>query len=912
MHTLDDADLKRPEQAADDASTLQGAARPDAFDAHPTNDALRQLLFDSPDAPPATLGRYRLDAVVGVGGMGVVFRGYDPALDRPVAIKLVRASVSRAESLAAEARAQASVEHPAVVPVHDLGRYGPGDVPRTATERWSIPAHGVYIVMRWVEGQTLAAWLRSRRPSRSELLSVFERIGAGLQHVHEQGLVHQDFKPSNVLIDAQQRPQVVDFGIAAAVVSGPTTSRLSSEVRGTPRYMAPEQADGDPADPRADQYAFALCLAEALTGDRVFPPDRAGRRGVGARGGPSNAAMARIPRWLRPVLRRALDPAPAGRFPSIAALLDTIIARRRRLRAGAGVLVASAAAVCIVAALPSSTQTDPCVAAGSPVAQRWDDAMATAVPEHAPSLDAFAVAWTDARHDACRALLQPGTQAAAEGRILCLDRLLTTFSASVAVLQEHPPEAEAADVVRALPSPSECGRKASGAAALLLPTDAPGESRAQAAVAALERATALGHAGRNEAQLAEAERAHDLALKVGHPPLTAATAQRLSWALWEMDRPEAALPIAKQALAAAERAGDLQRVLRIQVDLVGMLGASLRRYDEALGLALAVEARSEAMPDPRVFRASLHHNVGRTKLVRGDPEEALVDLRQALALRRALGDRGEALATNLSLVGSAYLRLGRVEQAAEAFDEALALRRELQGDAHPDVATALNNVGITAQRQGDLQRAQAAFAEAEATFVRTRGADSKDVGMVLNNLGVVEFVRGDVEASARTQRRALAAKRASVGAAHPDMGYSWTNLGRALRHQGEPGAAQQAFESAFENWRDTFGAGHPLLIEPLLGHAEVAADQGRADDAAQYLEQALALATDGRLDDPEQRARWLTTQARVAAATEAPQRAAEALAAWRTLPIGGPGRLAFEQWMLERGYPVPSEEAVRE
>jgi len=904
--------------STDETVVRLGAARPDDHDAASTHEALRGLLFGAP--PPAApeapmLGRYRLDERIGAGGMGVVFRGYDPALDRTVAVKLVRASAAGAEMLAIEARAQARVEHPCVVPVHDIGRYGVDDIASDVAERWAVPRSGVYIVMRWVEGRTLDAWQRNEAPDREAVLRVFAAIGDGLQHVHERGLVHRDLKPSNVIIDTAGQPHVVDFGIAALIAADGTrydASGSDDEIRGTPRYMAPEQHAGEPADPRSDQYSFALCLLEGVAGNPAFPRNTRARITAKAKADVARATMRATPLWLRAPLRKALDPSPDRRFDSVASLLQAITVRRRMRRVAGLGIAASVTAAAVAFALPSRAEPDPCGAAASSMHALWTPTRAAALPSSVrPGLQAYVRRWATAREDACRALLDPATQASAEGRMLCLDRMLSSFEASVNLLTEDLAEARAEALVDALPEPDRCTSDDAGRNALLLPVDAPGESIAHDAVAALERATALGIAGDVAMQLEVAEQAHALALKVDHAPLRAAAAHRLFWALWETDQPQAALPVARRALADAERASDLERVLRIQVDMVGMLGASLGRYEEALGLAMAVDARCEAAPDPRVYRASLRHNVGRTRLRRGDISGALPELEDALRLRQALGDEGPGYASNLALLGSTYLRLDRAADALEVFEASLAWRKAQSPD-HPAVGTALNNVGITLQQLGRHDEALSRFEEALTRFERTRGPESKDVGMVLNNLGVLHYSRGNIEAAAATQRRAVEAKLASVGAEHPDLGYSWVNLGRAQVKRGALDEADAAFVRAHENWSASLGEAHPLLAEPLLGLAELAVVRAQPNEARRLLLEARTMASRGGGHDPEQRARMLAVEAAIAPAGDAPRLAREALRAWDDVPGPSFDRQELERWMLDRGYPVPSEDPVLE
>ncbi|MCB9584474.1 MAG: protein kinase [Polyangiaceae bacterium] len=239
--------------------------------------------------PGHYLGRYRVDHGIGAGGMGLVFSAWDPALERSVALKLLRpelaATPEARERLFAEARTVASLKHPNVIPVFDVGE-----------------ADGrVFIAMELVDGVTLDRWRALTKPSLERLLDVFRQAGAGLAAAHAQGLVHRDFKPQNLLVTTDERVLVTDFGLAFSV------GDAAREIAGTPAYMAPEQRAGT-ASVASDQYSFALCLAESL----------------GATLSPSGAAPelpASIPDWLRAVLQRALAHDPATRYPDLSALV---------------------------------------------------------------------------------------------------------------------------------------------------------------------------------------------------------------------------------------------------------------------------------------------------------------------------------------------------------------------------------------------------------------------------------------------------------------------------------------------------------------------------------------------------------------------------------------------------------------
>jgi serine/threonine-protein kinase len=187
---------------------------------------------------PPRVGRFRVDGVVGHGGMGVVLRGYDAELDRPVAVKLLREG--RADDPAAvrafleEARIGGGLQHPGVVPVHEVG--------------WTDDGRP-FLAMKLVEGATLADRLAARAGAPAErlaLLSVFERMCRAAAYAHDRGVLHLDLKPENVLVGSYGEVVLTDWGFAAAAPrEGGGRAADRPRIAGTPAYMAPEQARGE-------------------------------------------------------------------------------------------------------------------------------------------------------------------------------------------------------------------------------------------------------------------------------------------------------------------------------------------------------------------------------------------------------------------------------------------------------------------------------------------------------------------------------------------------------------------------------------------------------------------------------------------------------------------------------------------
>jgi eukaryotic-like serine/threonine-protein kinase len=204
-------------------------------------------------------GRYQIVARVAAGGMGEVYRAHDPVLDREVALKILHPSLADdtgfIDRFRREARSAAMLSHPNIVAVHDWGE-----------------TQGTYfMIMEFVRGPNLRALLmRDGQLELSQAVEVVDAVLAALEHAHAQGIVHRDIKPENVMIRASDGvPKVADFGLARAFADA-RVSQAPGTVTGTVQYLAPEQIEGEQADPRTDLYATGVVLYELLTGEVPF------------------------------------------------------------------------------------------------------------------------------------------------------------------------------------------------------------------------------------------------------------------------------------------------------------------------------------------------------------------------------------------------------------------------------------------------------------------------------------------------------------------------------------------------------------------------------------------------------------------------------------------------------------------
>ncbi len=289
------------------------------------------------DLPEGTMvGRYQVRGRLGDGAGGVVYRAYDHRLARPVAIKLLRtaSSPARAERLLLEAQIMARLSHPHVVAVYDAGTFD----------------GQVFIAMELIEGETLASWLARERRPWPEVLRVFVDAGRGLAAAHAADLVHRDFKPENVLLGADGRVRVTDFGLARL---GSSDAEKGVLVAGTPLYMSPEQFLARGVDAKSDQFSFCVALYQALyrTHPHLEPGAATPQVATLARAVLAGAVRAptrgTVPSWIFRVLRKGLSATPEDRHASMDVLLGLLAVpwwRSRRLAAGgvaAGLLAAA-------------------------------------------------------------------------------------------------------------------------------------------------------------------------------------------------------------------------------------------------------------------------------------------------------------------------------------------------------------------------------------------------------------------------------------------------------------------------------------------------------------------------------------------------------------------------------------------
>jgi tetratricopeptide (TPR) repeat protein len=882
--------------------------------------------YDESGAPPVpfevargtAIGRYVALQRLGSGGMGVVWAAWDPELDREIAIKLLGrrlAGPKARDRLLREAQAMARLAHPNIVAVHDVGVIDVGGDSQ------------VFVAMEYVRGQTLRKWERGR-PWR-EILDAYRQAAHGLAAAHEAGLVHRDFKPDNAMIDDQGRVRVMDFGLAAAYggldddaerwgrgdllepdradfgVERSTSDLLSTPITevgaviGTPAFMGPEQLDGLGGGPGSDQFALCVSLWQALFGERPFPGDsiedllaaiRAGR----LRRVPPDSE---VPHELVAALTRGLAADPDARWPSMAELAERLQPSAEQSSSWRvfGLLLGVFALVLAAFALRSQP-ADSCEQGHERLAGVWDEARAAAIEEalrgagsHGaaawsrvhPAVDA----WVDRHLEVSAAACRTNDGLPEQLRVaqaVCLERGEGRLEAALEVLEHADAEvaAHALDLVLELPDPARC-HDAEWLAALdrrPAPTDLEGARVVQRAI---ERATALGEAGRHRDALALLEPLRERAATTGDWALHGELLGAIGDEQLSLDREADALASFTVAYAELLRAGEDAGAARIAVRLMlahqGLAQTEAgRAWDlHAEALLDRVNADVELRADRLVALASLADGAGEYR-------EALALYRRAIDLLEAqLGPDALRLGRILDEFGAVHSRLGELDEAEAAELRSLAILTQNLGPEHPEVGSTHFKLGNTSYRKGDLEAARRHFEQAIAIVEPALGPASAAVTGSLIGLGATQLGTGDDAGAAGSFRAALERIEAAVGPEHPDLVPPLVNLGIALKRakdyagseavqlralgllerlrgpehpdllavldnlgelrllEGDPAGAREVYVRSLAIGEKTFGVDHPELDYALVGLGDAARALGELDDAATHYRRVL-------------------------------------------------------------------------
>jgi len=870
-------EVLEPHEASGDAETLGGPAPQH----HDHEEVTRGTV----------VGRYVVLGKLGAGGMGVVYAAYDPELDRKVAIKLLHSAPGGGQDtegrtrLVREAQALAKLSHPNVVAVHDVGAMG----------------DRVWMAMEFVTGRTLTAWLAERPRPWPEVLQVMEAAGEGLAAAHEAGLLHRDFKPDNVMLDAGGRVRVMDFGLARTDVESGVepmpqvgveaseSSRLTQagSLLGTPGYMSPEQFEGHDVDTKSDQFSFCVALWEALYGRRPFIadslPELVFKVLAGERERPPPGI--RVPAGLRRVCERGLAIEPGRRFASMRELLSLLArartrARRKRWLAGVGAVALASAAVAFVYQWQRSRVLEACEAEGAEITEVWNaeareqvrEAILATGVSHAPTtaekvmpwLDDAATSWHEHRTQLCLDAREEGRWSAEllDRSQWCLHERRLALESVVQVLSEADRDA-AADAVQLAAGlePSTVCVDPGALEHSPRPPDPELRPRVVAALTELERAGALGLTRRREA-LAAIEGLHGEIEALGWIPLSVRAGMIEGQLLWHIGSFAQAEQAIVAAYVTATEAGVWGEAASAATSLSALVGSTMARPPEGRLWAGHVKVALSYAGDPLgLGEAERLMSLADIDSTVGAFDEAWARYEQALEIRR------NVLGPDHPEVGKLLVNLGVVELLRKAlgdarghFEQALPILEDALGPEHPAMAIPLNNLGYIFEETGDYAQAKALYERVLAIESATLPPDHPELAATLDNLAIVHSKHGDYAQALALQAKAFAIWERSLGPDHPNTAMSLAILGDIHLARRQHDEALTAYERALAIFERHEGTQHGelsarFLVAKLL--VETGGDRERALALARSAREGFHMLGDSGAQDVAEVDAWL-------------------------------------------------------
>jgi len=804
----------------------------------PTGNAT--LLGDEAQQPAPSLdlheggriGRFRVQHVLGRGGMGIVVAATDDDLDRTVAVKVVASfgaggSSARSQSrLLREARALARISHPNVITVHEVGTVG----------------EDVFLAMEYIDGGTLGEWVERDDRSWREIVRSWIAAGRGLAAAHAAGLVHRDFKPANVLVSRDERIVVTDFGIVG-LDPGATTDNESQPddsaltrpgaLIGTPRYMAPEQHGTNDVDPRADQFAFCVSLWEAIYREHPFDADSTAAM-VGAviegriRPAPETIAA---PSQLRRILERGLSREPSLRYPAIELLLVDLerllgAGRRRRWSIGATLALGGVLALGYASGRRQEpTADEDCAEARGDWSDVWDKPTRAGVETafvasddpavrlswqpFESALDAYAADADDAHVEVCRSAREADVDPVV---IAVRQHCLRRSRAAVAALTELLAAGNdavlrmALESVAALPRVQRCSLPEVQLPELHVPEALARDVKTIDGVTA--KALVYGQSGEYEAALQLLERYQDSVDALGHHPTEARFYSALGSVHLSVDAAKAERAL-QRAYVAASRVGD---------------------------------------PDGTVHAARLLATIGR------HPERAAfwADVAVAFSERAGLVPGMELASARAIAAQSA----GDVEQAEHWFNEALRMC-----DTAAERSEAHGNLGAFYGQRGRSEEARHHMTLAERGAASYFGKRHPHTLRWQVNLVALDVIDGNLDDALAGAQVLLEAQKAVLPPDHHELAITHGIIATGLRADKRLTEAREHDEESLRIHLMTSGEQTMRTIRALESLTEDTIALGAHDDALSYSARMMAIADSLLADKPERRAQYAVTRA---------------------------------------------------
>ncbi len=800
----------------------------------------------------SSIGPYRITAVLGHGGMGAVYEAVHLKSGQSAALKLISPHVASPMVLRRfefELQALARLEHPGIARIYhaDMCDLGSGPQP--------------YFAMELVRGPNLIEFAAQRKLTSRQRLELAARITDAVQYAHQQGVIHRDLKPGNILVTAEGQPKVLDFGVARATDADVQMTQVQTEIGqliGTLSYMSPEQAAGDSrqVDTRSDVYSLGVLIYELLTGRRPYvlerrllheavriireeEPTRMSSLNIALRGDvetivgkalakdkdrryeTANALGADIRRYLR-------NEPIAARPPNAAYQFRKFAARNKALVGG----VATTFLALLVGFLGTAIALNRAQSAEAQTRRR---------AEELQRISDFQAEWLG-QVDPAEAGRQLSVDVAGK-----LSEALQKYGAPAS--EREALLASFADMWRKL-NATDLARAVLDRAILRPAVAALNEKfKDQPLVDAQLRhvlASRYEYWGLYDAALPlheEALRLREIALGADHE-LTLDSVGRLGHLFQAMGKFSDAEIKFRSIIEAQRKRGRSEESDAIVA--CSNLAAALYeqgKWDEADALfENLVERQSRALGEEHPDVLSSQHNWGVMRQRKGDLAGAERDFRAVLEKqRRVLGIESAATLTSLGSLGSVLRLQGKLEEAEPYLREAFDLRRRVLGENHRDTLVSLNSIGLLLNSQRQPAAAEPYLRDAMVVSRRVLGERHPETLRSINNLAVALRAQGKMPEAEQFLRESLEGSRLIYGNDHAETITAINNLGLHLESMGRAEEGEPYIREALELGRRTIGELHPKTLNAFAALGYLQMSLGKLEAAEATLRESYAL-----------------------------------------------------------------------